>query len=104
MRPASSSSSRCARRVSISPAHGAFPGGSASAPRKAGIPVVLDADTPALGIDSLLREVDFPIVSREFAERHFGTRRPADFLRGLAALGARFPVVTLGGRGAIAGG
>jgi sugar/nucleoside kinase (ribokinase family) len=77
---------------------------AARAARKAGIPVVLDADTPAPGIDSLLREVDFPIVSREFAERHFGTRRPADFLRGLAALGARFPVVTLGDRGAIAGG
>jgi sugar/nucleoside kinase (ribokinase family) len=77
---------------------------AASVARKAGIPVVLDADTPAPGIDSLLRQVDFPIVSREFAERHFGTRRPVDSLRGLAALGARFPVVTLGDRGAIARG
>jgi sugar/nucleoside kinase (ribokinase family) len=77
---------------------------AAGVARKAGIPVVLDADTPAPGIDALLRRVDFPIVSREFAEKHFGTRSPIDSLRGLAALGARFPVVTLGDRGAIAGG
>lgn len=77
---------------------------AAGVAREAGIPVVLDADTPAPGIDALLRRVDFPIVSREFAEKHFGTRSPGDFLRGLGALGARFPVVTLGDRGAVAGG
>ncbi len=77
---------------------------AAGVARAAGIPVVLDADTPSPGIDALLRRVDFPIVSREFAEKHFGTRKPADYLRGLAALGARFPVVTLGDRGAVAGG
>ena len=77
---------------------------AAGVAREAGIPVVLDADTPAPGIDALLKRVDFPIVSREFAEKHFGTRSPRDFLRGLTALGARFPVVTLGDRGAVAGG
>jgi len=77
---------------------------AAGVARAAGIPVVLDADTPSPGIDALLRRVDFPIVSRDFAERHFGTLDPAEFLRGLAALGARFPVVTLGDRGAVAGG
>jgi sugar/nucleoside kinase (ribokinase family) len=77
---------------------------AAEVARKAGIPVVLDADTSTPEIDPLLRRVDFPIVSREFAEQHFGTRDPLDSLRELAALGARFPVVTLGDRGAIAGG
>jgi sugar/nucleoside kinase (ribokinase family) len=77
---------------------------AAGVAREAGIPVVLDADTPTPGIDALLRRVDFPIVSREFAEKHFGTRNPPEFLRGLTALGARFPIVTLGDRGAVAGG
>jgi sugar/nucleoside kinase (ribokinase family) len=77
---------------------------AAGVAREAGIPVVLDADTLSPGIDALLRRVDFPIVSREFAEEHFGTRKPLESLRGLAALGARFPVVTLGDRGAVAGG
>ncbi len=77
---------------------------AAGVAQEAGIPVVLDADTPAPGIDALLQRVDFPIVSREFAEKHFGTRSPRNFLRGLTALGARFPVVTLGDRGAVAGG
>ena len=72
--------------------------------KKVDISVVLDADTPTPGIDALLRRVDFPIVSREFAEKHFGTRNPLDCLRGLGSLGARFPVVTLGDRGAVAGG
>jgi sugar/nucleoside kinase (ribokinase family) len=77
---------------------------AAGVAREAGIPVVLDADTPAPGFDALLRRVDFPIVSREFAEKYFGTRNPLEFLRGLTALGARYPVVTLGDRGAVAGG
>jgi sugar/nucleoside kinase (ribokinase family) len=77
---------------------------AAGVAREAGIPVVLDADTPSPEIDQLLQRVDFPIVSREFAEKHFGTRKPVESLRGLAALGARFPVVTLGDRGAVGGG
>lgn len=69
--------------------------------RAAGIPVVLDADTPSPGVERLLAQVDFPIVSRDFAEKQFGTRSPAKALRGLVALGARFAVVTLGERGAV---
>lgn len=74
---------------------------AAGVARAAGIPVVLDADTPGPGLDALLRRVDFPIVSREFAEKYFGSHDPRDGLKGLAALGARFAVVTMGDRGAL---
>ncbi|MEN8181609.1 MAG: carbohydrate kinase family protein [Myxococcota bacterium] len=73
---------------------------AAKVAREARIPVILDADTPMPGIDALLATVDFPIVSREFAEQHFGSVRGA--LAGLEAAGARLPVVTLGKRGALA--
>lgn len=69
--------------------------------RAAGIPVFADVDTVAPGVDAVLAAVDFPIVSTQFAEARFGGPREA--LRGLAALGARYPVVTLGERGAIGG-
>jgi sugar/nucleoside kinase (ribokinase family) len=69
--------------------------------RAAGLPVFADVDTVGPGVDDVLRAVDFPIVSSQFAERRFGG--PDEALRGLAALGARFPVVTLGDRGALAG-
>jgi sugar/nucleoside kinase (ribokinase family) len=74
---------------------------AAGVAREAGIPVVLDADTPGPGLDALLRRVDFPIVSREFAEKYFGSEDPREGLKGLAALGARFAVVTMGDRGAM---
>jgi sulfofructose kinase len=70
--------------------------------REAGIPVVLDADAVAPGIERLLRHVDFPIVSREFAATWSGSAEPGEALRRLAALGARLPVVTLGSEGAVA--
>jgi sugar/nucleoside kinase (ribokinase family) len=70
--------------------------------RDAGIPVILDADAGAPGIAELLHHVDFPIVSREFAEKHFGTHKVAEALRGLVEAGARLAVVTLGDRGALA--
>ncbi len=73
---------------------------AAEAARAAGRPVVLDADTPAPGIDALLRAVDFPVVSREFAIGRFGS--PEAAVRALAEQGARLPVVTLGVRGALA--
>jgi sulfofructose kinase len=63
--------------------------------------VFADVDTVVPGVDELLRAVDFPIVSSQFAERRFGG--PEEALRGLAELGARFPVVTLGERGAVGG-
>ena len=69
--------------------------------QEAGMPVVLDLDAVVPGVERLLRVVDFPIVSRQFAENYFGGLEVA--LRGLAELGARFPVVTLGGQGSIGG-
>jgi len=75
---------------------------AAGVARAAGIPVFADVDTVAPGVDAVLRAVDFPIVSTQFAEQRFGSPHAA--LRGLAALGARYPVVTLGERGAIGGG
>ena len=70
--------------------------------REAGIPVLLDADASGPGVDALLAAVDFPIVSRQFAEKHFGTRSVREALRGLVAAGARMGVVTLGSQGAFA--
>ena len=70
--------------------------------REAGMPVLLDADASGPGVDALLAAVDFPIVSRQFAEKHFGTRSVREALRGLVAAGARMGVVTLGSQGAFA--
>jgi sulfofructose kinase len=70
--------------------------------RAAGVAVFADVDTVAPGVDDVLRAVDFPIVSTQFAEQRFGG--PEAALRGLAELGARYPVVTLGDRGAVGGG
>jgi sugar/nucleoside kinase (ribokinase family) len=69
--------------------------------RDAGIPVFADVDTVAPGVDDVLRNVDFPIVSTQFAESRFGG--PEQALPALAALGARYPVVTLGDRGGVGG-
>lgn len=75
---------------------------AAGVARAAGIPVFADVDTVAPGVDDVLRAVDFPIVSQHFAEARFGPDVD-EALRGLAALGARYPVVTLGERGARGG-
>ena len=75
---------------------------AAKVAREAGIPVVLDADASSPGVDALLATVDFPIVSSQFAEKHFGTRSVREALRGLVAAGARMGVVTLGSQGALA--
>jgi sulfofructose kinase len=75
---------------------------AAGVARAAGIPVFADVDTVAPDVDRVLRAVDFPIVSSQFAADRFGPD-PADALRGMAALGARYPVVTLGERGALGG-
>jgi sugar/nucleoside kinase (ribokinase family) len=69
--------------------------------REAGIPVVLDADTPVPGTAELLAHVDFPIVSHGFAESFFGSTDPREALRGLVGYGARMAVVTLGEIGAL---
>lgn len=68
--------------------------------RTAGVPVLLDADTFAPGLEPLLARVDYPIVSREFAEAVGG---PEAALEMLAGHGARFPVVTLGAEGCLGG-
>lgn len=69
--------------------------------RGAGVPVVLDADRRGRGAEALLGEVDFPIVSLEFAESLCdGSVREA--LRILASRARHLAVVTLGPDGAIA--
>ncbi len=74
---------------------------AARAARAAGLPVVLDADEPE-GLDELMGLVDFPIVSRSFAEKLSGRGSTRDALRVLAGHGARVAVVTLGREGALA--
>jgi len=70
--------------------------------RRAGVPVVLDADGPAPGLEKLLARVDFPIVSRGLAEAMGGRGGLRAALGELCALGARLAVVTLGEYGALA--
>jgi len=75
---------------------------AARSARAAGVPVVLDVDRASPGIESLLGEADYPIVSRHFAE----SLAPDGTLRGglarLADLGARLAVATLGEHGCLA--
>jgi sulfofructose kinase len=70
--------------------------------RESGVAVVLDADTPGPGLAELLGLVDFPIVSRSFAEAFGEGRTVRDGLDAIAARGARLAVVTLGASGAVA--
>lgn len=70
--------------------------------RKAGAAVMLDADATWEGQEALLRCVDFPIVSSEFAQSLSGTGRIRDGLKALSSFGARLAVITLGAGGAIA--
>jgi sulfofructose kinase len=70
--------------------------------REAGRAVVLDADTLAPGLPELLGQVDFPIVSRSFAEAFGDGRTARDGLDAIALRGTRLAVVTLGPSGAVA--
>ena len=70
--------------------------------RAAGVPVVLDVDRDAPGIEALLAAADFPIVSRHFAESFSGDGTLRGGLERLVALGARLAVATLGDRGCLA--
>ncbi len=72
--------------------------------RAAGVAVLLDLDRPAPGVEELLRNVDFPIVSRRFAEWISGSGSAAEGLAELLARGARLAVATLGPEGALAQG
>lgn len=68
--------------------------------REAGIPCVLDADTPGEGVEALLRAVSHPVISESLAAALFGDAEGA--ARALASGGAAIAVVTLGRRGALA--
>lgn len=75
---------------------------AARAAREAGAAVFLDADGRVGELEKLLRWVDFPVISRRFAEEiGRGTSVPAG-LEALCAAGARIAVATLGEYGAIA--
>ena len=75
---------------------------AARSARASGVPVVLDVDRTAPGIEALLAQADYPIVSRHFAESF----APDGTLRGglarLVGLGARLAVATLGEHGCLA--
>ncbi|MBM4385835.1 MAG: hypothetical protein FJ091_21010 [Deltaproteobacteria bacterium] len=68
--------------------------------REAEIPCVLDADTPAPGIEALLVQASHPVISEGLAQGLFGS--PERAVRELARGGARLPVVTRGSAGAVA--
>jgi sulfofructose kinase len=70
--------------------------------REAATAVVLDADEPTDDVLELVSDVDFPIVSTNFAESMGEGGSPERMLRELAGRGARMSVVTLGYRGALA--
>jgi sugar/nucleoside kinase (ribokinase family) len=69
--------------------------------RDAGVPVMLDADALFPSWSTLLDQVDFPVVSRHFADELGQSRDPRACLDALCARGARGAVVTLGEAGAI---
>jgi sulfofructose kinase len=75
---------------------------AARSARAAGVPVVLDADAVVPGVAELLAAVDFPVVSRSFAETFSGTSKLREALERLLAAGARMAVITLGPLGALA--
>lgn len=75
---------------------------AAKVAREAGIPVIVDLDAPGPGLADLLTRVDFPIVSRSFAEAYSGSGDPLDALVALVAAGARMAVITMGDAGALA--
>lgn len=71
--------------------------------RRAGIPVVLDVEHDAPGLDALLRSVDVIVGAASFAPAHTGVRSPGKALERLAReSGARVVVSTLGPEGSLA--
>lgn len=75
---------------------------AAACARAAGIPVVLDADRATPAALALAREVDFPIVSRSFAEEISSDASLEDALRQLSGPRTRMAVVTCGAQGSLA--
>ncbi len=71
--------------------------------RAAGIPVVVDVDTGAPGVERLLRLTDAVILAREFACAVTGAADPAAALAGLVTMtDAPLVAVTLGAEGVLA--
>lgn len=93
---------RSARALHLDAGDPAASRAAARAAREAGVPVVLDADHPEPGVEALLPEIDFPVVSREFAETFYETSKLEEALERMLAGGARMAVVTLGAAGALA--
>lgn len=75
---------------------------AAQAARAAGVPVMADLDAVSEASLALLPLVDFPLVSRAFAEQLGMDGRVRSGLRRLVEAGARMAVVTLGDRGCLA--
>lgn len=75
---------------------------AAQAARAAGVPVVADLDAVSEASRALLPVVDFPLVSRAFAEQLGMDGRVRSGLRRLVEAGARMAVATLGDRGCLA--
>jgi sulfofructose kinase len=75
---------------------------AAGVARGAGVPVVLDADRYLPELEPLLSQVDFPLVSRGFAESMQGPSEVRRTLRELHRRGARLAAVTLGDAGVAA--
>lgn len=65
------------------------------------VPVMLDADAAFADWEALVAHIDFPVVSRHFADEVGRSGDPRACLDALVACGARGAVVTLGERGAI---
>lgn len=68
----------------------------------AGIPTVLDLDSPRDRVEQLIARVDMAIVSSDFAVQFSGHKDPAAAVESLARLGCALAGVTLGGDGALA--
>jgi sugar/nucleoside kinase (ribokinase family) len=69
--------------------------------RAVGVPVMLDADALFPSWSTLLEQIDFPVVSRQFADELGQSRDPRACLDVLCQHGARGAVVTQGEAGAI---
>lgn len=71
--------------------------------REAGIPVVADLDELYLGVEELIRRIDYLIVSRDFPLRLMGENDLETALRGMARrFGCRLTAATLGEDGVVA--
>jgi sugar/nucleoside kinase (ribokinase family) len=99
--PADIARARVLHLDAVDPEASAWAAGHA---REAGVAVVLDADSICPGIEKLLPLVDFPIVSRAFAEEFGATGSVRDGLDAATGPRTRLAVATLGPAGALARG